>query len=581
MKHKFVNVLFILALLLSFGLMTAAQTQEVQAATTITFTGEELLGKPTDSSITINIVPNSTIEYHYQYGTSSGVYTDQTPNATATGGQPHEVVISGLSPNTKYYYRMRYHAPGDAMDDWITRAEHSFWTQRAQGSTFVFTVTADSHAQMNANHRQAMQNVKNDQPDFNIDLGDTFMTDGLTSQSRVNDAYLAYRNSQYMGAIGPSVPIFLVSGNHENEEGWNLDDTPFSIALGSIQARKAYYPTPINDGFYSGNEDTLAAIDEGTYGDEFRENYYAWEWGDALFIVLDVYQYTMNLPYAPTAGEGSDDSVTGNQWSWTLGPQQFNWFKQTLENSNAKYKFVFSHHVTGGITRSISGVGAGYVRGGAEAAKYFEWGGYNADGSWGFDTQRPGWGGVPIHQLMVANGVSAYFHGHDHQFVYETRDGIVYQEMPSPSLSSGFGGIYTEGDYGDYQTIAMLPNSGHLRVTVAPEQATVEYVRSNQTGVSYTYTILPNQTPGPGILGDVNGDDTVNSADALVILSCDVGLDTSQHYPMNCGDVNGDGLVNSTDALIILSYDAGITVPYPVGEPGCPSSVTPCPGCGP
>jgi hypothetical protein len=81
------------------------------------------------------------------------------------------------------------------------------------------------------------------------------------------------------------------------------------------------------------------------------------------------------------------------------------------------------------------------------------------------------------------------------------------------------------------------------------------------------------------ILGDVNGDGLVNSTDALIILSCDVGLDTSSFCPMNCGDVNGDGLVNSTDALIILSYDVGISVPFPVGEHGCPSSVTPCPGC--
>jgi YD repeat-containing protein len=84
----------------------------------------------------------------------------------------------------------------------------------------------------------------------------------------------------------------------------------------------------------------------------------------------------------------------------------------------------------------------------------------------------------------------------------------------------------------------------------------------------------------PGVLGDVNSDDTVNSTDALIILSCDVGLDTSTFCPINCGDVNGDGYVNSTDALIILSYDVGIPVPYPVGEPGCPSIVTPCPGCG-
>ena len=84
-----------------------------------------------------------------------------------------------------------------------------------------------------------------------------------------------------------------------------------------------------------------------------------------------------------------------------------------------------------------------------------------------------------------------------------------------------------------------------------------------------------------GILGDVNSDDLANSTDALIILSCDVGLDVTQYCPMDCGDVNSDGLVNSTDALIILSYDVGMEVSFPVGQPGCPTGVTPCPGCNP
>jgi uncharacterized repeat protein (TIGR02543 family) len=95
---------------------------------------------------------------------------------------------------------------------------------------------------------------------------------------------------------------------------------------------------------------------------------------------------------------------------------------------------------------------------------------------------------------------------------------------------------------------------------------------------SVTAHFVPEAT---GILGGVNGDDFANSTDALIILSCDVGMDTSAFCPMNCGDVNDDGLVNSTDALIILSYDVGMSVPYPVGEAGCPSSVTPCSGCNP
>ena len=82
------------------------------------------------------------------------------------------------------------------------------------------------------------------------------------------------------------------------------------------------------------------------------------------------------------------------------------------------------------------------MRGGAEAAGYFEWGGKNADGTDGFATHRPGWDKT-IQQLFVENGVSAYFHGHDHQFVYETRDG--WRRLPGSALRGQhghFGGIY-------------------------------------------------------------------------------------------------------------------------------------------
>jgi hypothetical protein len=539
----------------------------VKAATTITFTAEELLVRPTDTSITINIVPASTIEYHYQYGTSPGSYTWQTPNATATGGQPHNVVISSLAANTHYYYRMRYHLPGET--DWVVRAEHSFWTQRAKGSTFTFTIIADSHMSGGGGNEsqyvQTLANVAAENPDFHFDLGDTFWTDGVTTVAVENQRYEAQR--QWMAAVGQSAPVFLTMGNHENEEGWNLDDSP-SKALLNINARKLYYPQPIPDAFYSANTDTRAGID----GDGLREDYFAWEWGDALFVVIDPYQYTLVKPFAGTAGgEDNDESPIGDRWSWTLGLQQFNWFKATLAGSNAKFKFVFAHHGLGGLED--------YVRGGAAAAHMFEWGGYNIDGTtWGFDTQRPGWGDQPIHQLMVAYGVSAFFHGHDHVYAYEVRDGVVYQELPSPSMSgSGFSTYYT-GANGSY-AVQVLPSPGHLRITVTPTQAIVDYIATSGGAVNYSYTIDANEPSSK--LGGVNNDGLVNSTDALIILSADVGMDTSAFCPMNCGDVNADGFVNSTDALIILSYDVGMSVPYAVGTGACPSSVTQPAGCTP
>ena len=252
-------------------------------ATTVTFTAGELLGKPTNNSITINVVPAASIQYYYKYGTTSGDLTQQTSPVDATGGQPSEVTITGLTADTKYYYQMIYDGDGSVTDgDFETRTEHSFWTQRAPGSTFKFTIISDSHANYsNAQTQQAAANIITDQPDFHLDLGDTFMTDGDTNQSLVDAEYLAQRGPLFMGGIGQSSPIFLASGNHENEEGWNLDDT-FSIARASIQARKLYFPTPIDDGpggFYSGNTDTLAAINATTYGDQYREDYYAWDLG--------------------------------------------------------------------------------------------------------------------------------------------------------------------------------------------------------------------------------------------------------------------------------------------------------------
>jgi len=227
MLKRIVRLLILLIFLLSLFGSAPIRVQ----ATTVTFTGEELLGKPTDSSITINIVPDATIEYYYEYGTSQGgPYTMQTSNYTAAGGQPHEVVISGLNPNTRYYYRMIYDGDGDVDDgNYEVRDEHSFHTQRAQGSSFTFTITSDSHINIllgdSATWQQTLSNVADDNPDFNLDLGDTFAMDNVTTVSGAEQAYLLQRSSNYFGRISPSAAIYLAIGNHEQEEAWHLDDT--------------------------------------------------------------------------------------------------------------------------------------------------------------------------------------------------------------------------------------------------------------------------------------------------------------------------------------------------------------------
>ena len=64
--------------------------------------------------------------------------------------------------------------------------------------------------------------------------------------------------------------------------------------------------------------------------------------------------------------------------------------------------------------------------------------------------------------------------------------------------------------------------------------------------------------------GDVSGDGSVDSRDALITLSAAVGLPVSG-FNLARGDVDGDSIVNSRDALMMLSYAIGVPI---TGVPG-------------
>ncbi len=56
--------------------------------------------------------------------------------------------------------------------------------------------------------------------------------------------------------------------------------------------------------------------------------------------------------------------------------------------------------------------------------------------------------------------------------------------------------------------------------------------------------------------GDINGDDLINSSDALAVLRYSVGLD--KEINEKAADMDADGLINSSDALAILKVSVGI-----------------------
>jgi hypothetical protein len=413
----------------------------------------ELLGRPTDNSVTINAVASSATEVYAEYGLNPGAYVASTTPSVFAADSTIQIVLAGLQSDARYFYRLRYRAAGSiALFD--VGAEHFFHTHRPRGSTFTFDIHADPHLDTASDtncYRNALALTLKDEPDFMIDLGDNFMCEKLIAPTRAAcESRITLLRSFYQRTCH-SVPLYLVQGNHEGEYGTLNDGTAECLPVWVANLRKKYFFNPHPDGFYTGDTTVQPFIGP-------RDSYYAFEWGDALFVVLDPYWYTRMQ-------NANDDK----QWNFTLGDLQYRWFKATIEKSTAKFKFVFCHHLVGGAG------GKGLGRGGVEWVPFYEQGGENLDSTWGFTTHRSGWD-KSIHQLMVDNHVNAFFHGHDHIYVRQELDGVIYQECPQPSLPN-YTSVRVAADYG-YVQGDIRPNSGYLRVTVSPDSASVEYVRA-------------------------------------------------------------------------------------------------------
>lgn len=411
-----------------------------------------VLGRPTPTSIAVSLMGTQKLDVRVSFGVRS-VKERGTAVMSLTAGVPRVVSLTSLKPASRYVYRVLSRKPGAS--GFSTVARGTFHLPRPRGSSFVFIVQADSHLDSNSSasvYQRSLRNQLADAPDLMFDLGDTFMTDKFSPYTAASRQYLAQR--YYIGIVGKAAPVFLALGNHDGESGFASAKGQGAMPHWSARQRNAAFPNPGPNRFYSGNETAVAGVGK-------LRDYYAFEWGDALFVVLDPYWFT-------TQRSTGDDN-----WSWTLGKAQYDWLAQTLRKSEAKLKFVFLHHLVGG--------GGNDHRGGVEVARFFEWGGANVDGTDGFTAHRPGWE-MPIHELLVRTGVTAVFHGHDHLYAHQTLDGIDYQEVQQPSNAreQSASGAAAYG----YVTGKILGGPGYLRVAVSGGKARVEYIRTSTTGAS-------------------------------------------------------------------------------------------------
>ena len=77
-----------------------------------------------------------------------------------------------------------------------------------------------------------------------------------------------------------------------------------------------------------------------------------------------------------------------------------------------------------------------------------------------------------------------------------------------------------------------------------------------------TPTAVLELTIGTTALGDVNGDGSVDAADAQMILDHEA-RNTEGELPLETADVSGDGVIDSNDAVLILQYAKNLISAFP------------------
>ena len=383
------------------------------------------------TSARIKVVANQAIQVYIEYGFAKGKYLYKTEVITTKTTGANYLALTSLMANTKIFYRLRYALKTSS--SFLSKSEATFITS-AIGSNATFAIQADPHMDENSDanvYTKTLQQVVAASPAFLIDLGDIFMVDKLQSKTEANIRARFELMKGFYKNLG-SVPLKIVLGNHDGELGYSTFNTK--------KYRKEYFPEQTGE---------LA--------------YFAFDGPNQLHIALDPFTYTTTNP--------KDDG-----WQWTLGKTQYEWLVKTLSESKAQHKFIYIHHLLVGNAQS---------RGGVEIALRNEWGGKNIDGSYGFDQYRPGWG-KPIHQLLIDHKVSFVFKGHDHLYVKQELDGVIYQTLPQPSHP---GEKLDVTQYG-YLSGKGVGGSGFLKVRTEGATAYVDFVKfDGSIGDSYSKVV--------------------------------------------------------------------------------------------
>jgi hypothetical protein len=194
------------------------------------------------------------------------------------------------------------------------------------------------------------------------------------------------------------------------------------------------------------NPDGTTYSQGGSTDSDYNQGYFAHEWGDALFVMMDVVKYKASKEVKPSPAR------------FHIGEAQLGWLTSVLQNSTQRWKFIFMHHLFGG--------GNKYGRGGAAFA---------------FDYEQ-----AQIQALAEQYGAHI-FYGHDHLLAKDWANGVLYyccgcawggqSNYIIEGTNENYSRLYPDG-YTSTSCNSVPPaceNNGYVVVEVTPTQVKIQY----------------------------------------------------------------------------------------------------------
>lgn len=348
------------------------------------------LQMPTDSSMSVLWRTSTEQDGRVEYGLTPqmvGEVYDSTP------AQRHRITLSGLYPQTQYYYRV--FSNGVPVGNINT-----FQTAPVGTVPFRFAVIGDTQDTCPV-QRKLRDGILNDQVSFLLHMGDLASEWGGFKESEWR---LCFFND--FSSLLASVPIMPTLGNHEYQVFMNHVTIPHSALL-----YHDYFHLPNN------------------------ERWYAFDWANCHFIVLDV-------------------NIVGDLKE---GGDLYNWLNHDLTKANdglddPDYIFVSWHRPC-----FSSGLGKLEKLSGLLKRTY-----------------------VP---LLESFGVDVVFCGHDHFYERSWKEGIYYYVV-------GGGACYLHSPIPNFNTYSQVVRVTHhyLRVSVNGRVVLIDAV--DEDGLVFDSVIL-------------------------------------------------------------------------------------------